>query len=190
MRRDRDAVQKALDRFTNPKLRTLVERGERGVKGTIEGERVGSAKGAVPRPTEGAALRGLPDDDETPDVWREQRDGIGATIREIACLLDNARVAMEGAEDRLDYLLNLKPDEAMLGEHKTAGTCRACERRVTGSFEDRLRSGYCPRCRMKWKRLNARWTDEGLPGAPDRLAFERQQRAEADREKAGQEKAS
>ena len=183
MRADRDAIQRALDRFTNPKLRTLVERGERGVKGSTEGERVGSAKGAVPRPTERVALDGLPDDDESPDVWRERADLIGRCINDIAALLDHAAVTVQAAEDKLLYVLNLSADDTIIGQHKTAGICRACERTVTGSDDDRLREGFCDACRKAWKRLQSRWTDDRRPGAPDRAEFERRRRAEADEEK-------
>jgi hypothetical protein len=184
MRDDRDAIQRALDRFTNPKIRTLMDRGDRGVRGSIDGERVGSSKGDVPRPTERVALEGLPDDDETPDVWRERRDAVGRCIRDVAGLLDTARQAMEAAEDRLVWVLGLKPVEGeLVGQHKTAGVCRACQRTVTGSDDDRLRSGYCDACRKAWGRELSAWTDEGRPGAPDRAAFERRRLVAAEEEK-------
>jgi hypothetical protein len=41
--------------------------------------------------------------------------------------------------------------------------CRACERPVTNTPDDRLRSGYCNACRMAWTRQ----------GQPDRALFER-----------------
>lgn len=180
MRADRDSIQQSLDRFSNPKIRTLLERGERGVKGTVDGERVGSAKGAVPRPTERIALDGLPDDDESPDVWRERADLIGRCITEVAALLDHAAVTVQAAEDKLVYVLNLDVDDPLVGQHKTAGICRACQRTVTGSDDDRLRSGYCDGCRKAWTRLMSRWTDERRAGAPDRAEFERRRRDEAD----------
>lgn len=42
-----------------------------------------------------------------------------------------------------------------------AGTCQACERDVTGSAVDRLKSGYCPACYIAW----------GRAGRPDRAQF-------------------
>lgn len=184
LRRDRDAVQRALDRFSDVKVRTLIERGERGVRGSREGESVGAPKGEAPDPTSGVALEGLPSaESEASDVWRERADAVGRCIKDIAALLDHAKVTMESAEDKLVWVLNLKPDEALPGHHKTAASCRACDRTVTGSAEDRLRAGYCDACRKAWARELARWTDERRPGAPDRLAFERQRRALADAER-------
>lgn len=49
-----------------------------------------------------------------------------------------------------------------------SGACLACGHDCTGTDSDRLRSGYCDRCRMRWQRA----------GRPDRAAFERQVRAE------------
>lgn len=184
MRRDRDAIQKALDKFTDTNLRTLVERGERGVIGTTEGELVGGSKGEASRPTERVALEGLPNDEVTPDVWRELPDPIAVHIRNVAALLDLARDTIEAAEDKLQLVLNLSVKEfELLGQHRTAGICRACLRPVTGSEDDRLRNGYCDKCRQAWKRLQCRWTDEGRAGAPDRVAFEVERRKRADEER-------
>lgn len=50
-----------------------------------------------------------------------------------------------------------------------AGTCLACHRKVEGTANDRLRSGYCAACYRAWLR----------DGKPDRLRFERARRQEA-----------
>lgn len=52
--------------------------------------------------------------------------------------------------------------------HSGSGACLACGHDCTGTDNDRLRSGYCNRCRMRWERA----------GRPDRGAFERQVHAE------------
>lgn len=46
------------------------------------------------------------------------------------------------------------------------GNCLICDRVCTGIGEDRLRSGYCPACRVAYKRA----------GSPDRAEFMRQRR--------------
>lgn len=180
-REDRDAIREALDKLTNLTLRTLDQRGERVVRGSVEGEPGRAGKGTVAEPTARVALEGLPNDEGSPDVWRERADAVGKAIAEAAGLLDLAAVTMGALADKVQWVLNISDDEfALIGQHKTAGICRACQRKVTGSVDDRLRSGYCNACRVAWDRRMASWTG---PGAPDRVVFEAERLKKADQER-------
>lgn len=84
---------------------------------------------------------------------------IGEMQRELKALADRAKA---GA----------KPEP-----RTNVSECRACERPVAGTPNDRLRQGYCNACRVAWQRLCAAHTG---PGAPDRAAFERARRGAPD----------
>lgn len=181
MRADRDAIYAVLDKLTNQSIRTIVEHGERVAKGSVEGERISGGKGEVSRPTERVALEGLPNDPETADMWRERRDHVGKAIAELRVLLSKMAEQSAPVGDKAQYVLGMSVDEfEHLGLHKTAAVCRACDRKVTGSADDRLREGYCDACRKAWKRRQETWTQ---PEAPDRGAFERERKRKADEER-------
>ena len=175
MRADRDAIMAALRGteeqvgFTDRAIRALAEKGERSARGSrladeAEGRR---SKGDVSDPTESAATA------------KELADKVGRWIGECAALLDTAADCMAEAWGRLQMVLDAPESE--WARQVQGDDCRACLRNVSRHRNpgDRLRSGYCPACDQAWRRHCSWWTDQGLPGAPDRAEFERERRQRA-----------
>jgi hypothetical protein len=172
MREDRDAILAAIAGtaeqagFTDRAIRAVVAKGERTARGSrmaseAEGRR---SKGDVSDPTESAATA------------REMSDKVGRWIGECAALLNTAADCMADAWGRLQ--LAMDAPESEWAKQVRGDDCRACDRNVSRhrNPNDRLRDGYCPACYEAWRRAMATWTDEGLPDAPDRVAFERERR--------------
>lgn len=173
MRADRDAILAALsgnaerEGFSDRAIRQLVDKGERSARGSKAGDDGTGrrSKGDHTDPTEAEASA------------REPADKVGRWIRECASLLDHAAQTMAEAHGRLQLALNAPETE---WEAQVKGEdCRACLRNVSRQDNDRLRSGYCPACHQAWMRVKADWTEQGLPDAPDRPAFERERRQRA-----------
>lgn len=72
--------------------------------------------------------------------------------------------------DTLGYVMGHGDIEATERHHRQPGSgpCMACTRDVPGTEGDRLRSGFCNACRMKWTR----------DGRPDRAVFIRRRQQE------------
>lgn len=120
----------------------------------------------IARPTEQAAARRLDDD--------QPADPIGAQIRHVLAALNEAAGVLAPVDRWLSHL-DAYGDKAIVREHSKTGDCKACERVVTGTPNDRLRNGYCDRCRMAYQR----WTVDhpvGSDPAAHRLEFERWRR--------------
>lgn len=172
MRADRDAIVAAATGtaeqigFTDRAIRALVEKGERSVRGSRLADEAENRRsiGQHGNPTESAATA------------KQMSDKVGRWIGECAALLDIAADCMTEAWGRLQ--LALDAPESEWASQVRGDDCRACLRNVSrhNNPHDRLRNGYCPACHQSWLRETARWTDEGLPGAPDRAAFERERR--------------
>lgn len=122
-------------------------------------------------PTERAAnARGFAgtgeSDDHTPievDDW---------VLKNIGAAINNAKMAKAYAAraEVLFRMIEARADERA-GRHVTGGDCLACFTYVSGSTNDRLRSGYCNACRMAFKRWG-----EDQPDPGDHLAFRRERR--------------
>lgn len=169
MRADRDAIRAALDSFTDQAIRTLVDRGDRNARGSRMGpEDAGRrSKGDHSDPTFAGANA------------RQPTDNVAEWIKAFAGLLNMGADTLTEAHARLTLILEAPETE---WEARVRGDdCRACLRNVSrhDSPEDRLRSGYCPACHQAWLRAMAAWTEQGLPDAPDRVAFERERRQRA-----------
>lgn len=169
MRADREVVYSTLRGFTDDAIRQLVQKGERTARGSrMAVEDVGRrSKGAHADPTSASA------DARTPN------DPVGQYINDVMGLLSQAATSLDAASGRLQLALDAPETE---WEAQVRGLdCRACLRNVSrqDNPEHRLRSGYCPACHQAWLRVKAEWTDQGLPDAPDRAAFERDRRHRA-----------
>jgi hypothetical protein len=94
-------------------------------------------------------------------------------------MVDDLRAELERARSASIHAFRLAssiaaqtvpPAEA---ETPGAGVCQSCDRFVVGTSKDRLRSGWCAACYMKWRRagcpdrseFNARNDDPADPGA-------------------------
>lgn len=71
---------------------------------------------------------------------------------EVACdLLRQARDSLLGAQTRMEHLTRVSTPLSR-SENGGAGTCQGCAEGVTGSANDRLKRGLCPRCYTAWRR--------------------------------------
>lgn len=167
MRADRDAIYSALRGFTDEAIRALVNKGERSARGSrLSGEDSGRrSKGAHSDPTAAGG--------------RVPPDPVGQYINDAMGLLSLAAQSMDSASGRLQLAITT-PETDWEAQVK-GDDCRACFRNVSRHKNpgERLRSGYCPACDQAWRRHCSWWTDQSLPGAPDRADFERERRQRA-----------
>lgn len=71
---------------------------------------------------------------------------------EVACdLLRQSRDSLLGATTRMVHLTKVSTPLSR-SENGGAGTCQGCAEGVTGSANDRLKRGLCPRCYTAWRR--------------------------------------
>jgi hypothetical protein len=98
---------------------------------------------------------------------RLERDQVREDVEQACGYLVDAVAALGACDARLDHLDRIS---SPLSRSETSGAahCEACQRWVSGSATDRIRSGYCDSCRKAWDRA----------GRPDRSVFARQRRAE------------
>lgn len=113
---------------------------------------------AVPVTRVEATMFRLLDDTTVTDVVRNVAEKAYVDLLQIEASYAHLRAKLDLAR-RLSSPLSRS-------EKAGAGQCQACERDVTGSAIDRLRSGYCGACYMAWLRQ----------GRPDRAQFAKSRR--------------
>jgi hypothetical protein len=136
------------------------------------GDTSGVRSGDVNRPTEAAALRLAGAEERTledgtvvpaePDTWTErERDVVAEAIHEALAAMGEAAGALLIVERKLPVIVDAG---AKLRERESSiQQCKACDRDVLGTRDDRLKAGYCEACYKAWSRA----------GMPDRFMFER-----------------
>lgn len=142
-------------RRDGPKAHTMARLLEERGFSSASGASGGSHGNSELTPTEAAAAR--------PNHWTGTR----------AALYDGYRDAYRSAcnlRDTIGRILSHGDIEATARHNRQPGSgpCMACTRDVPGTSTDRLRSGFCNACRMRWTR----------EGRPDRAAFIRRRLAE------------
>jgi hypothetical protein len=179
-KRRRDAVRELLDELTDEALAEVLRRGQMKPRDGYPSSTLGgSGRGTSEHtPTEAAALAGLAvaDDDAIrngeevrSDQW-DRHDSPHDPIGDAAANLMRALLEMHAraitAERAVKYVINAGDRRR---KYQLGGDCRCCGREVQGGTADPVRSGYCATCGKRWERA----------GRPDRGAWEREQRAEA-----------
>lgn len=86
---------------------------------------------------------------------RAQSDPVGDQIRRLFGALAEAAGVLAPAAHSLDFLRSYG-DVAIVRESSLQGDCLCCERPVSGSANDRLRSGFCDACRKAY----SRWSED------------------------------
>jgi len=116
--------------------------------------------GEVSRPTERMALDNC--DTELQPMVDYVHRSTEAARRALTHAADHARLAISAAAEA--NRMATKHAGRQADRHIGSGDCQACDRPCSGARDDRLRSGYCAACYMRWTRLGK---------ATDRAGFER-----------------
>lgn len=109
---------------------------------------VSLAGGKVP----GDVVKGETVEAPTPDTWRVPNDGIGVLLEKLVGE-SNQMVGCARRIAGLKRLIENRGDERYGRQSSLQGDCLACDKPVTGTKEDRIRSGYCPTCYRAWVRF-------------------------------------
>lgn len=121
----------------------------------------------VSRPTEQASIRRI---DEPP------ADPVAETLLNVFGALSEAAGVLGRVDRWLDHLA-VDGERAVVRAAVKEGDCSCCERTVTGTPNDRMRSGFCHACHQAWRRWQEEHPDpSGDPGAR-RIEFVRERRA-------------
>jgi len=148
--RDVERSLKTLNTLTPALIADLVRRA--GTRATPErtGAQGPKGKGSHSDPTLASVIRKMSGDD-APDPIYEAVKTLAQTLSDIATL-----------SQLIDQQIRFVTQGAEREKESTIAHCQACEREVSRTPKDRIRSGYCHACYAKYIRQ----------GRPYRLAFE------------------
>lgn len=107
----------------------------------------------------------------------QQRDAIAEHLREI----DSVTAEILGHLRRVVRLKDIVVNRKDPRTYDTGGSCKACDRHVSGAATDRLRGGYCDTCYRAWRRHITACHERGEEAVHH--LFETARRAQLDREK-------
>lgn len=131
-------------------------------------------------PVEAAVLAEAGGGDDDPDTWESPPDPTLEVLGELFAGMAEALGILRAVDRRRAYLLALGPGagdgEARRKLRAGEGECRCCERVVTGTPNDRLKSGYCPACWTAYCRDGKPGSDPQAPGL-GRRRWERERRS-------------
>lgn len=127
----------------------------------------------VSRPVEATVVSFAGGDDDRPDTWAVRSDPIVGLVAKMFDDLGKAVghvTAIQRTRRRLDLVGGAKGRGSSL-----QGSCKCCDRDVSGGPDDRLRSGYCEPCYRAWVDAGKPGSDPQVPGNP-RVRWEEQRR--------------
>lgn len=151
MIRDIQRVNQMVAALPDKTITELVRRGGKQESPVKSGDRVSVNRGSHNDPVGDAVAARLDKNHPETDAVFQSVKKMAECLREMA---DLARRAEQYARFVLETEERAKEAEIVY--------CQACQREVANTPIDRLRSGYCPMCYMRWIRA----------GRPYRLTFE------------------
>lgn len=107
----------------------------------------------------------------TPDTWVVPNDAIGVLLAKLA----EQSTLMAGTARRIAGLKRLIDGRADCRVGHKSTDCLACDAKVSGEGDDRIRGGYCPACQKAWVRYRTRENQDNR--AADHDSFRRYRRA-------------
>jgi len=136
-------IQSALKTLTALKpalIELFVQRAGKRAESDASPERTPKSKGSYSDPTASAVMRLM--------SGRKVSDPIFDAVKEIAQTLND----MAALSNRIDNLVQFVTEGAERSKIAAIHYCGACEREVTGTKSDRIKSGYCEACYRQWLR--------------------------------------
>jgi hypothetical protein len=150
MNHDVQNATKTLTGLKAPIIESLVRRAGKRAESDASPERSSKPKGSYSDPTLSSVVRKM--------SGRKINDPVFDAVKELAQTLND----ISSLSDRVDRLVRFVTEDAERAKVALIHYCGACEREVTGTKSDRIKSGYCEACYRQWLR----------EGKPYRNSFE------------------
>jgi len=121
-------------------VEALVGRAGKRAESDASPERTPKPKGSYSDPTASAVIRKM--------SGREVSDPVFDAVKELAQTLND----IASLTNRVNRLVGFVTQDAERAKVALIHYCGACQREVTGTKSDRIKSGYCEACYRQWLR--------------------------------------